>query len=287
MREVCSLQDWVSPCRELTIPRLELLLALLLARLLASVTRSLSPNLSLGQPTCYTDSQVVLYWIDGHGKEWKQFIQNCVSEIRDLLPVSSWRHCPGSDNPADLPSRGLTPTELSTNRLWHCGPDWLRETPDESLSSVKEMPPDCLSEMKSKDKQTYSLLIGNSTISLENVMQCEQYGSLSRLLSVTAYVIRFVQALKQAAKGRHPPGGGPNVDPQSLSKAETMWIQESQRQLMRNRLFPTWRGQFRLYCDKEGVWRSFAPRQHFSISEASNHAPKRPSSHSAHCEESS
>ncbi len=42
----------VTPRRELTIPRLELLSALLLTRLLDAVTRSLSPNLSLGQPTC-------------------------------------------------------------------------------------------------------------------------------------------------------------------------------------------------------------------------------------------
>ena len=62
----------VTPRRELTIPRLELLSALLLARLLGSVIKSLSPNLSLSEPTCYTDSQVALYWIVSQGKHWTE-----------------------------------------------------------------------------------------------------------------------------------------------------------------------------------------------------------------------
>lgn len=83
---------------------------------------------------------------------WKQFVQNRVSEIRELLPTS-----PESSNPADIPSRGLTPIELSTNGMWHCGPDWLHGAPDESVPNVKEVPIDCLTEMKSKE--THSLLI--------------------------------------------------------------------------------------------------------------------------------
>lgn len=86
----------VVPRQELTIPRLELMSALLLARLIDGVKKSLSSNLSLEQPTCYTDSMVALYWIIGVDKVWKQFVQNRVLEIRELLPVSCWRHCPGS-----------------------------------------------------------------------------------------------------------------------------------------------------------------------------------------------
>lgn len=158
-----------------------------------------------------------------------------MSEIRELLPISCWRHCPGSDNPADIPSRGLTQIELSANRLWHCGPDWQQKAPDESLSDVKEMPADCLTEMNSKDRKTYSLLIGDTAVSLENVMQCEKYTSLSHLLAVTAYVMKFMQAFKQVVKDHSLPGGSPNVDPQELSKAEAMWFQESQRQLVKDR----------------------------------------------------
>ena len=45
-------------------------------------------------------------------KEWKQFVQNRMLEIRELVPAASWRHCHGSQNPADIPSSGVSPAEL-------------------------------------------------------------------------------------------------------------------------------------------------------------------------------
>lgn len=131
----------VTPVRQVTIPRLELLSALLLARLLASVTECLSSNLTLEQPTCYTDSSVTLHWIIGSDKEWKQFVLNRVSEIRTLLPISCWRHCPGRDNPADIPSRGSTPWELSVSELWHRGPTWLGNSGESTSASEEDVIP--------------------------------------------------------------------------------------------------------------------------------------------------
>ena len=115
----------VAPVKAQTIPRLELLSALLLARLMAIVAQGLESELPLTQPRCFTDSKVALFWIQGHGKEWKPFVQNRVNEIRRLTPMECWQHCSGKDNPANIPSRGLTPLELSVNVLWRKGPDWL------------------------------------------------------------------------------------------------------------------------------------------------------------------
>ena len=102
----------VSPIKQLTIPRLELLSTLLLARLLHSVTQSLSSEIQLSTPHCFTDSKVALFWIKGIDKSWKPFVQNCVNAVRNFVSPDRWNHCAGQDNPADIPSRGVTPLEL-------------------------------------------------------------------------------------------------------------------------------------------------------------------------------
>ena len=127
----------VSPLKTQTIPRLELLSALLLARLMKTVTDSLSTTLTLQAPRCFTDSQISLCWIKGTEKEWKPFVQNRANEIRKLVPVDCWDHCSGKSNPADVPSRGLSPAELSASDLWRHGPSWLHEE-----LSINVLPPD-------------------------------------------------------------------------------------------------------------------------------------------------
>ena len=90
----------IAPLKKVTIPRLELLSALLLSRLISSVNNALEPEIEISEVICHTDSQVAL-------KEWRQFVQNRVIEIRALVSCDSWRHCPGVKNPADIPSRGI------------------------------------------------------------------------------------------------------------------------------------------------------------------------------------
>jgi len=68
---------------------------------------------------------VALHWIKGIEKEWKPFVENRVNEIRRFVPPQYWSHCPGRENPADIPSRGMAITELAGYRIWRYGPDWL------------------------------------------------------------------------------------------------------------------------------------------------------------------
>ncbi|MCG8622721.1 MAG: hypothetical protein MJE68_12095, partial [Proteobacteria bacterium] len=79
---------------------------------------------------------VALFWIRGLEKEWKQFIQNRVNEIRKLVPDECWDHCPGQENPADMPSRGITISELAASKLWRSGPKWLKSGMEWLLSIV-------------------------------------------------------------------------------------------------------------------------------------------------------
>ena len=116
----------VAPIQQQTIPRLELLGAVLLSRLSKTVSNSLSMEINLESPICYTDSQIALFWIKGIDKDWKPFIHNHATEIRKTVPIDCWRHCPGKENPADLPSRGVSPADLKESSLWWSGPPWLR-----------------------------------------------------------------------------------------------------------------------------------------------------------------
>ena len=111
----------VSPLKTQTIPRLELLSALLLSRLISSVILALENEVQMMRLHCFTDSTVVLFWIRGVEKSWKPFVQNRISEIRRLLPPDHWMHCSGQDNPADIPSRGLTPQELADSLTLNSG----------------------------------------------------------------------------------------------------------------------------------------------------------------------
>ena len=152
----------VAPTQTQTIPRLELLSALLLARLIDNIAKSLDTQLPLSQPRCFTDSMVTFYWIQGVEKEWKLFVQNRVNEIRKLVPVDCWNHCSGKSNPADIPSRGLTPLELSVNMLWRHGPSALNTDAEEATMPEEDaMPEECAVEMKAKGKCAVHSLLTN------------------------------------------------------------------------------------------------------------------------------
>ena len=40
-------------------------------------------------------------------------------------PNATWVHCAGKDNPANLPSRGMSLAQLTASDLWRKGLDWL------------------------------------------------------------------------------------------------------------------------------------------------------------------
>lgn len=76
----------------------------------------------------WTDNQTALHWILGEEKNWPLFVRNRVTDIRNNLTDVEWRHVPSHQNPADLPSRGASPS-LSSNDNWWNGPQFLRLEP--------------------------------------------------------------------------------------------------------------------------------------------------------------
>ena len=110
-----------------TVPRLELCGAVLLVKLLTSTANI------LGVPPehwhAWSDSSIVLAWLDGQPRQFKQYVSNRVSYILQATSPHHWKHVPTAENPADCASRGMMPGELLHHKLWWEGPTWLQQDP--------------------------------------------------------------------------------------------------------------------------------------------------------------
>ncbi|XP_076384268.1 uncharacterized protein LOC143262243 [Megalopta genalis] len=107
-----------------SIPRLELCEALLFTSLVTTIQKAL--QIPFDRTTFWTDSTIVLHWLNSSSHTLKAFVANRVSEIQTNTTITDWCHVNSSDNPADLISRGQTIEEFLQPLIWHSGPDWLQ-----------------------------------------------------------------------------------------------------------------------------------------------------------------
>ncbi|XP_041787865.1 uncharacterized protein LOC121603240 [Anopheles merus] len=114
--------------KRVCLPRLELSAALLLAHSYEKVSDALKLQV---ETIFWSDSTIVLHWLSATPSRWKTFIANRVSEIQHITHGKEWRHVPGTDNPADIISRGMDADQLENSTLWWHGPDWLAQPSEE------------------------------------------------------------------------------------------------------------------------------------------------------------
>ena len=141
-------------------------------------------------------------------------------------------YCPGDLNPADIPSRGLSAKELSTNRTWWNGTSFLylpgsawpeiRSTRHENDVVLQEA-------VKNPPSGTHSL-VNTSTAPpgkrIDQVIEVSRFGDLTKLLRVTALVLKFVRNVKNRA--RSVKGQREDLKALDLNEAEEMWIKALQ-----------------------------------------------------------
>ncbi|XP_072400679.1 uncharacterized protein [Diabrotica undecimpunctata] len=109
----------VAPLKVLTIPKLELCAAMILTDLVKKVRDS--SGINFAKFTFWTDSAIVIQWINSESHVWKPFVSNRIAHIHKNSKANEWRHVPSKENPAYLISRGIDSKTLSTSSLWWHG----------------------------------------------------------------------------------------------------------------------------------------------------------------------
>nr|XP_053623742.1 uncharacterized protein LOC128682840 isoform X1 [Plodia interpunctella] len=188
---LCS-KSRVNPLKQaLTIPRLELNAALLLAKLAARVYDILKLKLKIDDIILYSDSQIVLAWIQTNVNKLDTYVANRVKVISQLTSSYTWSYISSDENPADCLSRGLMPGELSSHPLWWRGSSAIN-TCDYKSENWSEPHPTSL------DSPAFSHALF-CTVSNEQVLCLDflyKYSNINKMQRVLAYILRFVENAK-------------------------------------------------------------------------------------------
>ena len=113
----------VAPAKLVTVPCLELMAASLSLKVGYMLQRELSfEELS---EVYWTDSQVVLGYINNDTERFHVFVANRVQLINDHADKEQWNFADSKNNPADHGSRGLSEKKCLQAKSWFHGSEFL------------------------------------------------------------------------------------------------------------------------------------------------------------------
>ncbi|GBM51324.1 hypothetical protein AVEN_175766-1 [Araneus ventricosus] len=152
-------------------------------------------KVSFHSAVLWTDSTIVLAWIQNDPSVLKPFVRNRVSAIQNLTEVSVWKHVSSKKNPADI-SRGIDPEKIQDCNLWSFGPSFLQ---DHSVVS----PCDCSDindnelyrqEFKKNPTDPVCLVVQGQEV-LPIINNCSSFTGLQRVIG---WCVRFVRNAKNS-----------------------------------------------------------------------------------------
>ena len=188
----------VAPLKSITIPRLELTAGTVSVKVAAMLQEELD---FADLPTTYwTDSNIVLGYINNEGKRFRTYVANRLNLIHTYSSKDQWRYVNTDDNPADYASRGLSPKCESKVRVWFDGPDflWMNE---------EHWPANKVDPVEDDDVEVKpSVLAVNKILVVENAevltMLELRFSSWYKLVRVLAHVFGFIHRIKRKIKAR-------------------------------------------------------------------------------------
>nr|XP_029711525.1 uncharacterized protein LOC115256725 [Aedes albopictus] len=180
---------------KMTTARLELCGALVLARLISNITQNLS--ITFSRITLWSDSTTALAWIRTDPSRLKTFVCNRVIDIQNLTHDMEWRYVNTLDNPADVLSRGLLPSEVKDCEQWWTGPPFLRETDTFWPNQPQNTPAEQLPETKNT---TICLTVTDPPVQFRLFEIESEFRKMQRKM---AWVLRFIDNVRKGHQKDH------------------------------------------------------------------------------------
>ena len=120
----------MTPLKPVTIPRLELTAALVSVK----VSQTLQEELEYEEVDefFWTDSKVILGYINNDARRFHTFVANRLQQIQDHTSPKQWLYIDTKNNPADDASHGLSAKSLVERKRWINGPAFLWDNEDSS-----------------------------------------------------------------------------------------------------------------------------------------------------------
>jgi len=134
--------------------------------------------------------------LDSYSNQKKQKLQ-FVSHCKQAFPSTVWSYCQTGENPADLLTRGMNHDVLN-DTLWKKGPSWITEKPkwpQWKQTEVLHLQTELTEELI--DDREVTMSPEETPHGLHKVLKISNFSSLTRLLRITAYILRFINSTKK------------------------------------------------------------------------------------------
>ncbi|GFY26312.1 integrase catalytic domain-containing protein [Trichonephila clavipes] len=138
--------------------------------------------------SAWTDSTITLAWLKTEPYRWQPFVANRVSKIQ-TIPSVEWCHVSGIENPADLGTKGLLPSQLVAHDQWIHGPFWLNQPMNET-SSYKIPETFSFPDNALKEKRSIVTCVAKIVPLPEFI---DRISSFTKLVHVGAWILRFIK----------------------------------------------------------------------------------------------
>ena len=220
--------------KDMSMPRAELYAALINTHSSEIVRRSLMKWHE--SSIKFTDSQIVLHWLDNDEKPLKTWVRNRVNEVNRFTSKDQWFYVNTKDMIADLGTRkGATIQDVYDDSKWINGYDWMKlKQSDFPIMSAKELrlsQAEMAEIHKEMQYQVHHIQIKlpdevQERYQFSNYLIDPNYRDFSSVIRILAFVYRFINntRMKQRVLSSNP-------TKEEISLAETYFFKKATNEI--------------------------------------------------------